>query len=86
MKKVKNIIDKNYEIVDIIFVLDKSGSMSGLESDTIGGFNSFIEKQKNVEGKAYLTLVVFDTQCKVVYDRIDIKEIPKLTNKEYTKY
>ena len=84
MKKVKNIMDKNYEIVDIVFVLDKSGSMSGLENDTIGGFNSFIEKQKKVDGKAYLTLVVFDTQCKVIYDRVDIKEISLLTSKDYS--
>lgn len=84
MKKVKNIMDKNYEIVDIVFVLDKSGSMSGLESDTIGGFNSFVEKQKKVDGKAYLTLVVFDTQCKVIYDRVDIKEVSPLTSKDYS--
>lgn len=84
MKKVKNIMDKNYEIVDIVFVLDKSGSMSGLESDTIGGFNSFVEKQKEVDGKAYLTLVVFDTQCKVIYDRVDIREVSPLTSKDYS--
>lgn len=74
---------KNYDIVDIVFIIDRSGSMQPLTKDTIGGFNSFLEKQKEVEGKAYLTLILFDTFCDVVYNRVDIKEVKNLTNKEY---
>lgn len=73
----------NNKLTEIVFILDRSGSMSGLESDTIGGFNSFIEKQKNEEGEALISTVLFDSSCEVIHDRVDIKNISKLTDKEY---
>ena len=68
--------------LDIIFLLDRSGSMSGTESDTIGGFNSFIKEHKNDEG-AKVTTVLFDNQYEVLYERKPITEVSKLTPKEY---
>ena len=70
-------------ITELVFILDRSGSMSGLESDTIGGFNSLIEKQKAVEGKCYVTTVLFDSQCETVHDRADLSEIKPMIDKEY---
>ena len=71
------------ELTEMIFILDRSGSMAGLESDTIGGFNALIEKQKKEEGKAYVTTVLFDNQQKTVHDRIDLKEVSPMTDREY---
>ena len=71
------------ELTEMIFILDRSGSMAGLESDTIGGFNALIEKQKKEEGKAYVTTVLFDNQQKTVHDRIDLAEVSPMTDKEY---
>ena len=71
------------KITDIVFLLDRSGSMSGLESDTIGGYNSFIKEQKKIEGKVYLTTVLFDNDYEVLHDRIDIQKVKNLTNKDY---
>ena len=71
------------ELTEMIFILDRSGSMAGLESDTIGGFNALIEKQKKEEGKAYVTTVLFDNQQKTVHDRIDLAEVAPMTDKEY---
>lgn len=71
------------DLTELVFILDKSGSMSGLESDTIGGFNSLIEKQKKEDGKAIVSTVLFSDQMDVIYDRIDLNEIPKMTEKEY---
>ena len=68
---------------EIVFILDKSGSMSGLEKDVIGGFNSFVNEQKVLKGKAFLTTVVFDTDYRIVMDRIDLKNAPELTAKDY---
>lgn len=68
---------------ELIFILDMSGSMSNLTEDTIGGFNSMIEKQKEVEGDANVTLVLFDHEYIHLYDNYNIKEVPVLTNKEY---
>ena len=76
-EKVKN------GITELVFILDRSGSMSGLERDTIGGFNSMIEKQKEVEGDANITLVCFDHEYELIYDNCNIKEVLALTNKEY---
>lgn len=83
MNNVETILDKNYNITDVVFVIDKSGSMSGLEKDTIGGFNSFIKKQQKLEGEMYVTLVVFDTICKVVYNREHINKIGCLKEEDY---
>jgi uncharacterized protein YegL len=71
------------DLTELVFILDKSGSMSGLEKDTIGGFNSLIEKQKNESGEAIVSTVLFSDKMDVIHDRIDIKDVPKLTSKEY---
>ena len=76
-------MEKNKKLAELVFILDRSGSMAGLESDTIGGFNSLIEKQKKEEGKAYVTTVLFDNQQKTVHDRIDLAEVAPMTDKEY---
>ena len=68
---------------EIIFVIDKSGSMAHLASDTIGGFNGFIESQKAIEGKATLTTVLFDTNWKILHDGVNIKEVKLMTNADY---
>ena len=69
--------------VEMVFILDKSGSMAGLESDTIGGFNSMISKQKDEEGEAYVTTVLFDTVLKTLHDRIPLEKVPEMTGKDY---
>lgn len=71
------------ELTEIVFILDRSGSMSGLESDTIGGYNAMMEKQKEAPGKAILSTVLFDDRCEVLHDRLDIKKVGKMTDKEY---
>ena len=68
---------------EIIFVIDKSGSMSHLVGDTIGGFNGFIESQKAIEGKATLTTVLFDTRWKILHDGVDIHEVKPMTTADY---
>ncbi len=70
-------------ITELVFILDRSGSMSGLESDTIGGYNSMMKKQKLEEGKTYVSTVLFDDYSEVLHDRIDLMSVPKITNKEY---
>ena len=70
-------------ITELVLILDRSGSMAGLESDTIGGFNSMIEKQKKLEGKCYVSTVLFDNESEVLHDRIDLVDVPKMTDKEY---
>lgn len=71
------------ELTEIVYILDRSGSMGGLESDTIGGFNSMIEKQKKTGEKAYVSTVLFDDVCEVLHDRVPIDEIAKITEEEY---
>ena len=71
------------DLTELVFILDKSGSMSGLEEDTIGGFNSMIEKQKKEEGECLVSVVLFDHECEVLYDRVPIAEVPKMTSEEY---
>lgn len=68
---------------ELVFILDRSGSMAGLESDTIGGFNSMLEKQRDVEGTCRITTVLFDDRYELVHDRIDIEAVSNLTEKEY---
>lgn len=70
-------------ITEIVFILDKSGSMWGYERDTIGGFNCTIEKQKNEKGKAYVSTVLFDNHVHLLHDRVDIEKLPVMTEKEY---
>lgn len=78
----KNAIKKN-NITEIVFILDRSGSMGGLESDTIGGFNSMIQKQKKEEGECFVTTVLFDSVVETLHDRVDLSAVPDMTEKEY---
>lgn len=70
-------------LTEIVFILDRSGSMYGLEADTIGGFNSMIEKQRKQEGHALISTVLFDDVCEVLYDRVNIRKIRPMTNRDY---
>ena len=72
-----------YETSELVFILDRSGSMSGLEKDTIGGFNSLIQKQRKEKGKCYVSCVLFDDVQEVIYDRVPVNEVKKMTQKEY---
>jgi len=79
MEKIKN----ENDITEVVFILDASGSMYELTDDTIGGFNSMLEKQKQSEGKVLVTTVTFNTESTTVHDRIDIKDVPALSRKDY---
>ena len=70
-------------MTELVFILDRSGSMSGLEADTIGGFNSMLDKQRNEVGEAVVSTVLFDNENEVIHDRVSIENVPKLTEKEY---
>ena len=78
MKKNQN------NITELVFILDRSGSMGGLEGDTIGGFNAMIEKQKKQEGEAFVTTILFDHETEVLHDRIPLEKVAPLTDKDYT--
>ena len=68
---------------ELVFILDRSGSMAGLESDTIGGFNGMIEKQKGQEGACYVSTVLFDNESEVLHDRLPLAEVPPMTKEQY---
>ncbi len=70
-------------LTELVFILDRSGSMSGLEADTIGGFNSLIEKQKKEEGEAVVSVVLFDDVSEVIYDRMDIRKVEPMNDSQY---
>jgi uncharacterized protein YegL len=70
-------------LTEIVFILDRSGSMSGLESDTIGGYNSMLAKQKKEEGDAILSTVLFDDRTEILHDRISVHKVEALTDNEY---
>jgi uncharacterized protein YegL len=70
-------------LTELVFILDRSGSMGGLESDTIGGFNSMLQKQQAEPGECRITTVLFDNHYEVLHDRIDIKAVSPITDKEY---
>lgn len=70
-------------ITEIVFILDRSGSMAGLESDTIGGFNSYINRQKKEEGECFVSTVLFDDVSEVLHDRVRLEEIKPMTDKDY---
>lgn len=70
-------------LTEVVFILDRSGSMSGLEADTIGGFNSLIEKQKKEEGEAFISTVLFDDVSEVLYDRVPVKKVEPMNDKQY---
>ena len=71
------------DLTEMVFILDKSGSMSGLEADTIGGFNSMIERQKNETGEALVSTVLFANESTVVHDRVDIRKVEPMTDRQY---
>jgi len=73
--KLKEDIAMKKGLTELVFILDKSGSMSGLERDTIGGYNSMLEKQKAVEGECRITTVLFDNNYELLHDRIDIRAV-----------
>ncbi len=81
MTKQKEQIKNN--VTELVFILDRSGSMSGLESDTIGGFNAMIEKQKKEDGICLVSTVLFDDESKVVHDRVPLEKVKKMTEKDY---
>lgn len=70
-------------LTELVFIIDRSGSMGGLESDTIGGFNSMIAKQQKEEGEAVVSTLLFDDCCEVLHDRVNIKNIAPLTDEDY---
>src|SRR5690554_6314765 len=71
------------KLIELIFILDRSGSMSGLESDTIGGFNEMILKQKSLDGRVLVTTVLFDNQYEVIHDSVNLNDIKPLTTNDY---
>ena len=74
---------KDNQMTELVFILDRSGSMGGLEKDTIGGFNSMIERQKKETGKAFVTTILFDDKLEKLHDRIDLEKVQPLTDKDY---
>ena len=70
-------------LTELVFILDRSGSMMGLEKDTIGGFNAMLEKQKKEDGEALVSTVLFDHEMAVIHDRVDVQKVPLLTENEY---
>ena len=70
-------------LTEIVFILDRSGSMAGLEADTIGGFNAMIEKQKQEAGQAYISTVLFDHESVVIHDRVDVQKLKPMTGRDY---
>lgn len=73
----------NKNLTELVFILDRSGSMGGLESDTIGGFNSMLAKQQAESGECRITTVLFDNQYEILHDRIDIKAVSPISDREY---
>ena len=70
-------------MTELVFILDRSGSMSGLEADTIGGFNAMIEKQRKEEGEVLVSTVLFANRSEVIHDRVPLDKVTKLTDREY---
>ena len=70
-------------LTEMVFILDKSGSMAGLEADTIGGFNSMIDRQKKAEGEALVSAVLFSDESNVIYDRVDVRKVEPMTERQY---
>ncbi len=73
----------NNNLTELVFILDRSGSMAGLETDTIGGFNAMVEKQKREQGDAFLSAVLFSDTSTVLYDRVDIRKVEPMTERQY---
>lgn len=83
-RKEKETTKMKNGITELVFIIDRSGSMAGLESDTIGGFNAMIEQQKKLDGKVYVSTVLFSNYSKVIHDRKNLSEIEPMTDKDYT--
>ncbi|MGN1405757.1 MAG: hypothetical protein ACI4WM_05765 [Erysipelotrichaceae bacterium] len=73
----------NKDLTEVVFIIDESGSMHGLESDTVGGFNATVDKQKKLEGECLVSTVMFNTRSRVIHDRVDIKNIEKMAENDY---
>lgn len=73
----------NKDLTEVVFIIDESGSMYGLEKDTVGGFNSTVDKQKKLEGECLVSTVMFNTRSRVIHDRVDIKNIEKMADSDY---
>ena len=71
------------DLTELVFILDRSGSMAGLEDDTIGGFNGMIERQRQAEGEALVSTVLFSNQSEVIHDRVDLRLVRPMTRREY---
>ena len=71
-------------LTELVFILDRSGSMSGLESDTIGGFNAMIAQQKREDGECFVSTVLFDSESEVLHDRVKLADVPAMTDRDYT--
>ncbi len=71
------------DLTEIVFILDRSGSMAGLESDTVGGFNAMIQRQKNEPGEALVSTILFSNESSILHDRVDIREIAPMTDRDY---
>ncbi len=80
-KNIKN-TNKN-GITELVFILERSGSMSGPEKDTIGGFNSMIKKQQKKDGECFVSTVLFDNEIEVIHDRVKLSEIKPMTEEDY---
>lgn len=76
-------LQEEFIMTELVFILDRSGSMHGLEKDTIGGFNSMLEKQRKETGEAMISTLLFDNYTEVIHDRVDIKQVKNLTDREY---
>ncbi len=81
--KERIFIMKN-NVTELVFIIDRSGSMAGLEKDTVGGFNAMVKKQKKEDGVCYLSTILFNNGAKVIHDRISIENVPEMTEDDYT--
>ncbi len=82
-ENIKEVFSMKTNLTELVFILDRSGSMHGLEADTIGGFNSMLHKQKKCEGNAFVSTVLFDNESVVIHDREDIRNIKPLTEEDF---
>jgi uncharacterized protein YegL len=80
---LKEVLIMNLNVTEVVFILDRSGSMSNLVSDTIGGYNSMLEKQKRLSGDVLITTILFDDQYEILYENVNLKEVFNITEKEY---
>lgn len=71
------------DLTEVVFILDRSGSMNGLEGDTIGGFNSMLAKQKQEDGEAYISTILFDNVQEVLHDRVPVKDVQPMNEEQY---